>query len=124
MGQDQELMKVAGDLLFKAADFPMAQDVAERIRRTIPAAVLGDGPSPQEQDMQQKMKHMGEMIEHLSQALQQAQQGKESARHEHQGIRRGDAPHGRARPAARPASGGAPGNASRHADDADRITAR
>jgi hypothetical protein len=76
MGQDKDLMKVAGDLLFKAADFPMAQDVAERIRRTIPPAVLGRGPSPQEQDMQQKMSHMGEMIEQLSQQLQAAQQSR------------------------------------------------
>lgn len=77
MGQDQELMKVAGDLLFKAADFPMAEEVAERLHRTIPPAILGEGPSPQEQDMTQKMQHMGQMIEHLSQQLQQAQQGKE-----------------------------------------------
>jgi hypothetical protein len=77
MGQDQELMKVAGDLLFKAADFPMAEEVAERLHRTIPPAILGEGPSPQEQDMQQKMAHMGQMIEHLSQQLQEAQQGQD-----------------------------------------------
>ena len=73
MSQDKDLMKVAGDLLFKAADFPMAEDVAERLHRTIPPAILGEGPSPQEQDMQQKMQHMGQMIDHLTQMLQQAQ---------------------------------------------------
>lgn len=77
MSQDQELMKVAGDLLFKAADFPMASDVADRLRRTIPPQILGEGPSPTEQDMQQKMQQMGQMIEHLSQALQNARQGRE-----------------------------------------------
>lgn len=77
MGQDQELMKVAGDLLFKAADFPMAQDVAERIRRTISPSILGDGPSPQEQDMQQKIEHMGQMIEHLSGMLKDTQTSRE-----------------------------------------------
>lgn len=77
IGQNDELMNKVGDLLFKAADFPMAQDVAERLRRAIPPALLGDGPSPAEQDMQQKMAHMGEMIEHLSQMLQQARQGRE-----------------------------------------------
>lgn len=75
MSQDRDLMKVAGDLLFKAADFPMADDVAERINRTIPPQIKGEGPSPQEQDMQQKMQQMGQMIEHLSQALQDARQG-------------------------------------------------
>jgi hypothetical protein len=77
MSQDRDLMKVAGDLLFKAADFPMASDVAERLHRTIPKAILGEGPSPQEQDMQQKMAQMGQMIEHLSQMLQDAQTGKD-----------------------------------------------
>lgn len=70
MSQDQELMKVAGDLLFKAADFPMADEVAERLHRTIPAAILGEGPTPQEQDMEQKIQQMGQMIEHMSQMLQ------------------------------------------------------
>jgi hypothetical protein len=78
MSQDQDLMKVAGDLLFKAADFPMADEVAERLHRTIPAAILGEGPSQAEQDMEGKMKQMGEMIEHQSAMLQEAQQGKEA----------------------------------------------
>jgi hypothetical protein len=77
IGQNEELMNKVGDLLFKAADFPMAQDVAERLRRGIPPALLGDGPSPAEQDMQQKMAHMGQMIEHLSQMLQEARAGRE-----------------------------------------------
>ncbi|HDR9003227.1 TPA: hypothetical protein QDA99_002811 [Burkholderia vietnamiensis] len=77
MSQDQELMKVAGDLLFKAADFPMADEVAERLHRTIPPQILGEGPTPAEQDMEQKMQQMGQMIEHLAGALQQAQQGRE-----------------------------------------------
>jgi hypothetical protein len=77
MSQDQELMKVAGDLLFKAADFPMADEVAERLHRTIPPAILGEGPTPEMQDATQKMQHMGQMIEQLTQQLQQAQQGKE-----------------------------------------------
>ncbi|MCP1173788.1 portal protein [Ralstonia chuxiongensis] len=77
MSQDRDLMKVAGDLLFKAADFPMADDVAERINRTIPAQIKGEGPSPEEQDMQQKMQQMGQMIEHLAQQLQDAHMGRE-----------------------------------------------
>jgi hypothetical protein len=77
MSQDQELMKVAGDLLFKAADFPMADEVAERLHRTIPPAILGEGPTPEMQDATQKMQHMGQMIEQLTQELQQAKQGKE-----------------------------------------------
>ena len=78
MSQDKDLMKVAGDLLFKAADFPMADDVAQRLHRTIPKAILGEGPSPEEQDALEKMKQMGQMIEHLSQALQEARGGVDS----------------------------------------------
>jgi hypothetical protein len=78
MSQDKDLMKVAGDLLFKAADFPMADDVAERLNRTIPPAIKGEGPTPQEQDMQKKMQQMGQMIEHLSQQLQDARTGKDT----------------------------------------------
>jgi hypothetical protein len=77
MSQDQELMKVAGDLLFKAADFPMADEVAERLHRTISPAILGEGPTPEMQDATQKMQHMGQMIEHLTQQLQEAKQGKD-----------------------------------------------
>jgi hypothetical protein len=77
MSQDQDLMKVAGDLLFKAADFPMADEVADRLHRTIPPQILGEGPSPQEQDMEQKMQQMGQMIEHLTAELQNARAGRD-----------------------------------------------
>lgn len=72
MGQDPDLMKVAGDLLFKAADFPMAEEVAERLHRTIPAAILGEGPTPEMQDATQKMDHMGQMIQQLTDELKAA----------------------------------------------------
>lgn len=47
MAHNDELMSKAGDLLFKAADFPMAQDIAERLNRAIPPQLLGKGPDPQ-----------------------------------------------------------------------------
>jgi hypothetical protein len=77
MSQDQDLMKVAGDLLFKAADFPMADEVAERLHRTIPPQILGEGPTPEMQDATQKMQQMGQMIEHLTAELQTARAGRE-----------------------------------------------
>jgi hypothetical protein len=72
IGQNEDLMNKAGDLLFKAADFPMAEEVAERLHRAIPPELLGEGPSPQMQDATQKMAHMGQMIEQLTQQLAQA----------------------------------------------------
>jgi len=50
-----QLLNVAGDLLFKSADFPNAEDLAERLQRLVPPNVLGQGPSQQEQQLQQQL---------------------------------------------------------------------
>ncbi|MDE1971089.1 MAG: hypothetical protein KGI50_05975 [Patescibacteria group bacterium] len=68
-----ELMDKIGDLLFKAADFPGAEDIAERLHRLVPPQLLNDDQSPQQQDMTQKMQHMGEMIQQQAQQIQQMQ---------------------------------------------------
>jgi hypothetical protein len=72
--QNPEMMKIIGDLVFKAADFPMADELADRLRRMIPPQVLGEGPTPQEQQMQQQMQHMNQMIQVLTQDLQKERQ--------------------------------------------------
>lgn len=66
-----ELMQVAGDLIFKAADFPGADKVARRIRATIPENVLrGEpGPSPKDAEFQQVIQQQGEMIQKLSEQV-------------------------------------------------------
>ena len=48
-------MKIGGDLYFKQADFPLADELAERFKRSIPAAILGEGPPPELQQLQQQM---------------------------------------------------------------------
>jgi hypothetical protein len=49
-----DLMHIIGDLMFQSADFPMADKIAERLKRTIPPGILGEGlPPPVEQQMQQ-----------------------------------------------------------------------
>lgn len=45
--QNKEFMGIAGDILWKVADFPEAQVLAQRWRRVIPPNVLGDAPNPQ-----------------------------------------------------------------------------
>lgn len=67
--QNQQFMNVAGDLMFKAADFPMADELAERWSRTIPPAVKGDGPPPEVQQMQQQMQAMQNAIAALNEKL-------------------------------------------------------
>ncbi len=51
---NKEFMMVAGDLLWKVADFPEAQALAERYRKIIPKNVTGDAPDPQTEDMMHK----------------------------------------------------------------------
>jgi hypothetical protein len=77
MGQNKELMGIAGDLLFKAADFPMADELAERIHRTINPSILGEGEPPQVKQMGEQMQHMGQMVEQLSQTIQELQAGQQ-----------------------------------------------
>lgn len=43
---NKEFMGIAGDLLWKVADFPEAQALAERYRRIIPKNITGDSPDP------------------------------------------------------------------------------
>ena len=50
-----DTLRIAGDLLFQAADFPMAEELAERFQRMVPPQALGQGPSPQEQALQQQL---------------------------------------------------------------------
>jgi hypothetical protein len=45
--QNKEFMNVGGDLLWKVADFPEAQELARRWRRLIPPNITGDAPNPQ-----------------------------------------------------------------------------
>lgn len=48
-----DLVHVAGDLLFKSADFPLADELAERLKRGVPPQFLG-GPPVALQQMQQQ----------------------------------------------------------------------
>lgn len=45
--QNKEFMGIAGDILWKVADFPEAQILSERWRKVIPPNITGDAPDPQ-----------------------------------------------------------------------------
>jgi hypothetical protein len=45
--QNKEFMSIGGDLLWKVADFPEAQELAKRWRKIIPPNITGDAPNPQ-----------------------------------------------------------------------------
>lgn len=73
MRSDPDLMKVGGDILVKMADFPMADVLAERLKRQVPPAVLGTappGPSKQEQELQQQLQDAGKKLQASEQLVQ------------------------------------------------------
>lgn len=65
LAQNKDLWTVVGDLFVENMDFPGAEEMAERIRRTMNPAVLGKGPSPNEQKLQQQIEAGGKLIQSL-----------------------------------------------------------
>jgi hypothetical protein len=61
--QNPEMMNTIGDLMFKSADFPGADEIAERFKRIIPPHILGEGVSPNEQKLNEEMQNMGQLLE-------------------------------------------------------------
>lgn len=69
MSNDKDLMKIGGDILVKMADFPMADVLAERLKRAVPPALLGEGPSPQLQEAQQHLQEMQKEMQGMQDLL-------------------------------------------------------
>jgi len=69
-----QLVQVIGDLLFKSADFPLAQEMAERLQNWIPPQILNGGPTPEMQQMQQQLQGAMELIKGLQQKLNDKEQ--------------------------------------------------
>lgn len=78
LAQNKELWTVIGDLAVKNMDFPGADDMAERIRRTINPAVLGEGPTQSEQVLQAQLAQMQQVMQSLVDQLAQSQQKQEN----------------------------------------------
>ena len=68
--QNENFMQVAGDLLWKSADFPMADELAERWERIIPPNISGKGPSPEVQQLQGQLQQAQDAIAKLNEQLQ------------------------------------------------------
>lgn len=60
---NEHLTPVIGDLLFKNADFPGANEIAERLKRMVPPQALGEGQPPQVAQLQEQVQKMGKMLE-------------------------------------------------------------
>lgn len=67
--QSPNLIPIIGDLMFQNADFPGADQIAQRLRRMAPPAALGEGPSPQEEQLSAQMQQLQAMIQDLNAKL-------------------------------------------------------
>lgn len=82
-----KLMDVAGDKVVKAMDWPGAEEIAERIARTIPPEIRDDpadekegGPAPLPPEVEQGIQQMQQQIQEMEAALRDASSGVEVAR--------------------------------------------
>lgn len=69
-----QIMGVAGDLLVKNMDWQGAQEISERLKKTLPPGVADDDKNKQQvpPEMQAQMQQMGGMIDQLTQKLNEA----------------------------------------------------
>ena len=81
--KNPQLMQVAGDLVFRAADFPMADELADRLAKTLPPQLQDKKGQPEiPPEVQQHLQQADQMaqmaaqhIDELTQELEQAKQG-------------------------------------------------
>lgn len=69
MSQAPETMTLIGDLLFRAADFPMAGEIAERMERMVPPQAKGEGVPPAVMQLQQQLSQTQQIIADMTQEL-------------------------------------------------------
>lgn len=60
--RNPSLFGAAGDIIVKSLAMPQADELAERLKRTVPPHVLGEGPSPNEQQMQQQLQQLQQQL--------------------------------------------------------------
>jgi hypothetical protein len=70
------IVQVAGDLMVKNMDWPGAQDIAERLKKTLPPELQDTGKNKKEvpPEIQAQIQQMQGMVEQLTQELNAAQE--------------------------------------------------
>ena len=56
--QAPQLAAIIGDLMLQSGDFPLADEAAARLRRLVPPQALGQGPTQNEQQLQQQLQQL------------------------------------------------------------------
>lgn len=81
-----KLMEVAGDKVVRSMDWPMADEIADRIEKTIPPELRQDpddpqsGPPPIPPEVEQQLQQQDQALNHLMDELQKAQSGLDKAK--------------------------------------------
>ncbi len=71
------VMQLAGDLVMKAADFPMAEELAERFEKALPPNVKGEeGADPKTQALQQQLEQTQAQLQELGSKYNQLHDAK------------------------------------------------
>jgi len=68
------LMQVAGDLIFRAGDFPMADELADRLEKTLPPGLADDKNEPIPPQAQAKIAQLTQQTQQMGQMLDAAEQ--------------------------------------------------
>lgn len=67
--QSPEMMTLVGDLMFQAADFPGADEIAERLHRMVPGQALGTEAPPELKQMQASLQNMQQFTSKLLETI-------------------------------------------------------
>ena len=81
--RNPQLMQVAGDLVMKAADFPMADQIAERLKKALPPGLADDGenaPSPEVMQLKQENEQLQGQMQALGAEFNQMHDDKDQER--------------------------------------------
>jgi hypothetical protein len=68
--RNPQLMQVAGDLIMKAADFPMADQLAERLEKTLPPNLKDDENAAIPPQAKAQIDHLTQIVQQLDGAVQ------------------------------------------------------
>ncbi|GAA0809511.1 portal protein [Cupriavidus gilardii] len=72
-----QLLATAGDLIMKAADFPMADELAERLEKMVPQELKGEDESPAIAQMRKQLQQMQGQLATLGQEYNKLAEGKD-----------------------------------------------
>lgn len=82
--KNPNLLAVAGDIIMRAQDFPMADEMAERLERTIPAELKTDGDDELPAEAQQIIGQANQQMQEMDAVIQKLGEENEQLKQERQ----------------------------------------